>query len=349
MKCNLDCSYCPSGIDGGHFNSSRHPPLSDCLDSIDFMFKYVDLYMSKKSRAFRHAILNVYGGESLHYPHIVAVLEQARSRHQDYSSRWSLTVTTTTNAIIAPAKLQRLLPLIDEFTCSYHSENTAKQKQQFKQNLLTIAAAGKRLKTVTLIHSDPVLFEDNQRMIAWLQEHNIRYLARQLDHHDLPHRKYEVSQVKWFQKMYRDKGETNDLRLIEKKSTQNKIDLSQAGRACCGGRSLCHSQSTKEKKFFVSNKFPDWYCSVNEFFLFIKQIDGRIFVNKDCQMNFEGSVGPIGNLRSAQVLLDFTADMLAGEYQPKIQCKKNSCLCGLCAPKAQNRQDFLDLMEKYRQ
>ena len=100
LKCNLDCSYCPTGIDGGHDNSTQHPALIDCLQTIDFMFKYADIYMSLRPPGLRHVILNVYGGESLHHPDIVPILEQVHQRHAPYADQWSLTVTTTTNACL---------------------------------------------------------------------------------------------------------------------------------------------------------------------------------------------------------------------------------------------------------
>ena len=99
MKCNLDCSYCGSGTYGGHDNSTKHPPMSECLSALDFMFEYVDLYMNTKPKGIRYVILNVYGGESLHHPDIVKILSQVREKHQLYADRWHLTVTTTTNAI----------------------------------------------------------------------------------------------------------------------------------------------------------------------------------------------------------------------------------------------------------
>ena len=34
MKCNLDCSYCGNG----HDNSTKHPPLNECLKTLNFMF-----------------------------------------------------------------------------------------------------------------------------------------------------------------------------------------------------------------------------------------------------------------------------------------------------------------------
>jgi pyruvate-formate lyase-activating enzyme len=174
MKCNLDCSYCLSDLYGGHDNSRPHPPKQDCLRTIDFMFEYVDLYMSTKPRGIRYVMLNVYGGESLNHPDIVEILAEVRRRYQPYADRWHLTVTTTTNAIVSDKKLQQIIPLIDEFTVSYHTENTPKQKAQFKRNLLMIAEAGRRQKCVVLMHREPDLFADAQQMIEWLNENRIR-------------------------------------------------------------------------------------------------------------------------------------------------------------------------------
>ena len=118
MKCNLDCTYCGTGLYAGHDNSTRHPPLAECLKTIDFMFEYADIYMRIKPQSIRYVILNVYGGEALHHPDIVEILSELRKRYEPYQDRWHLTVTTTTNAIITPARLDKIIPFIDEFTVS---------------------------------------------------------------------------------------------------------------------------------------------------------------------------------------------------------------------------------------
>jgi len=129
---------------------------------------------------------------------------------------------------------------------------------------------------------------------------------------------------------------------------QKDLDLSDIGRACCGGRSLCKDQSYRNRDFFVENKFPDWFCSVNEFFLYIKQVTGEIFTNKDCKMNFENKVGAIGHLDDTQSLLNTVAAWHEDSCRPVIQCKKSRCFCGLCAPKAEHLENFDKIMRKYR-
>ena len=336
MKCNLDCTYCPTGIDGGHDNSQRHPPLEECLKTIDFMFEYADIYMRTKPKGIKYVILNVYGGEALYHPDIVKILSVLRDQYEPYQDYWHLTVTTTTNAIIAPARLDQIIPLIDEFTVSYHTENTPKQKQQFRDNLLKIKSAGRRQKCIVLMHSEPDRFADAQEMIAWLNQNDIKYLARQLDHSVEVDFNYNQQQVIWFEDLYKKPLDHAVMR-------NDKVDLADTGRACCGGRSLCADQNRRDPQKFVSNRFPGWYCSVNHFFLYVKQVNGKVYVNKDCKMNYDGTVGPIGNLNDIAPILAQARD----PDKPIIRCAKDRCSCGLCAPKAENLDTYQTIMRKY--
>ena len=347
MKCNLDCDYCSTGLYGGHDNSTSHPPLQKCLQALDFMFEYVDLYMQIKPQGTKYVILNVYGGESLHHPDIVEILSQIKNKYKIYSNKWHLTVTTTTNAIVSDKKLKQIIPFIDEFTVSYHTGNTDKQQQQFKKNLMSIAESGKRQKCVVLMHQQPDLFQDAVDMIDWLDQNNIKVLPKQLDGHsglDGGKRIYSQQQVQWFGKLYKGKIFKAPEELLQDKSDSNLADV---GRACCGGRQLCTNKNLKQRNFYVENKFPDWYCSVNHFFLYVKQVNGEVYVNKDCKMNFDGGVGPIGDLGNTRQILSTLRDQIDTDSLPVIQCKKYNCLCGLCAPKAKDLKTYNAIMEKY--
>lgn len=341
MKCNLDCSYCGTGLYKGHDNSTSHPPLEECLQSIDFMYEYVDKVMQHKPSGLKYVILNVYGGEALHHPNIVQILQAARDKHKEYSNRWHLTVTTTTNAIISPRKLADIIPLIDEFTVSYHPENTEKQHEQFKQNLITIHNLGKRIKCIVLMHTDPKLFASNSVVLEWLKENNINSLPRQLDDRSLTSYNYRPQQIKWFNNLYQEKS-SSGAPLIPEMPDSTDLNLSNVGRACCGGRSLCVDGNQRERQFYLlNNKFPNWFCSVDWFFLYVKQVTKEVFVNKDCKMNYQGTNGPIGILTDPQPMLDQVGQ------RPTIQCKNYNCLCGLCAPKAHTLEEYQSIMKKY--
>jgi len=298
------------------------------------MFEYVDIYMATKPRGIRYVILNVYGGEALHHPSIVEILTAVRERYAAYQDRWHLTITTTTNAIVAPHRLEQIIPLIDEFTLSYHTENTPEQKQQFCDNILKIKLAGRRQKCVVLMHSEPGKFADAQAMIDWLKANDIKHLPRQLDHVPTVDFNYNSQQVIWFEGLYK---KSLDHAVIK----DGKSDLADTGRGCCGGRELCENQNRQQPQKFVTNKFPGWYCSVNQFFVYIKQVNGEVYVNKDCKMNYDGTVGPIGNLNNTEPML------VQAQNPPVVRCAKERCLCGLCAPKAENLDTYKSIMRKY--
>jgi pyruvate-formate lyase-activating enzyme len=343
MKCNLDCSYCGTGLYGGHDNSTRHPPKDECIQALDFMFEYVDQYMNRRPNGLKYVVLNVYGGESLHHPDIVEILTQVQKKYQPYQDRWHLTVTTTTNAIVSDKKLSKIIPYIDEFTVSAHAESTADQKQQFKENLLAIKNSGKRLKCVVIMHDNPEYFQDCIDFLTWLKNNNIKSLPRQIDG---KHRSYDKQQITWFNSEYQTKtyGVANQI----DPNIYESSDLSNVGRACCGGRQTCSDQNYKQRQHYtIDNKFTDWYCSVNEFFLFVKQVNGEVYVNKDCKMRFDGTVGPIGNLSdTAGIINELKTQLTSG--QSVIQCKKHRCLCGLCAPKAKHLDTYQSIIKKYK-
>lgn len=347
MKCNLDCVYCETGIYGGHDNSTQHPQLDQCLQSIDFMYEYVDLYMSRRISSLKTVVLNVYGGEALHHPDIVHILETCRQKYLAYQSKWTLAITTTTNAVISSQKLAQILPLIDEFTVSYHAGASDKQKHQVRQNLLDIQASGARCNCVVMMA--PQYFDDAVAHVAWCEKNNIKHLAKQIDHHpSMTQFHYDTQQVTWFTGAYKSRS-FNDQHPapVLKNIQQHKVDLADTGRACCGGRTLCQDQNYRSRTAFVVNKFPDWYCSVNHFFLYVKQVNGEIYTNKDCKMNFDSLVAPIGFLSKTQQLLDQTKHTLHANTMPVIQCKKQRCYCGLCAPKAQDLDTYRTIMQKY--
>lgn len=353
LKCNLDCSYCSTGIYGGHDNSIPHPSVKECFETIDFMFEYVDLYMSNRIDSLKHVILNVYGGESLHHPHIVEILQKCKDKYiKHYTDKWKLILQITTNLILPEKKLYKIINLLDNFTVSFHSESTNKQREQLKNNCKTLQEHDKKFNCIVLMHPNEEKWKICIDFIEWCKKNNISYLPRQLDHGSATtHFNYNKHQLEWFKELYsrrNGKEQVLDVEWKTEKNNENKFDLSDSGRSCCGGRMLCANQKHKRTHAFVENKFKGWSCSVNEFFLYIKQVTGEIFVNKDCKMNFDGEVGPIGNIKDSQRLLNWTKRNIENQTMPVITCKKDRCLCGICAPKSKFKSDFNNVVKKYR-
>ena len=328
--CNLDCSYCGPE---SHNNSTQHPPLERCLETVSFMFKYVDAYMQHKK--VKDVILNVYGGESLFHPNIVEILEAVKREYKQYSERWRLTTTCTTNGVVGQNLLGRILPYIDEFTVSFHAESLEKQRQQALDNLLAIQRSGTRVKCVVMMHNNPALWEHSLSAIDFCKSNDIAYIAKALDNSE-PQWAYQPAQQEYMKVHW-----MVDASLIGK-------PVIEQGRACCGGRKLSVNNNLRERQKFVPRTdFAGWQCSVNWFFLYIDQLNEEIYTNKDCRTALSGKVEPLGTLANSQHILDTLNNLLHTNTMPIVQCVKPTCRCGFCAPKAQDSEQFLSIAKRH--
>jgi pyruvate-formate lyase-activating enzyme len=348
--CNLDCSYCTQGIDGGHDNTTKHPPKDECLQTIDFMYQYVDLYMQHKKPSQRKVILNVYGGESLFHPDIVEILTECRNRYHQFADKWHLTISCTTNGVVGKNQWERIVPLIDDFTISYHAENLPKQKQQYKDNVLYLKSQNKRFKCAVMMHNNKELFEDAESLVQFCKDNDIRYVLKPLDNSgtEWKYSSEQFSKLKtfWIGEVPESKKDRYQkfINIAEEKSEVSSIDQ---GRPCCGGRKLSLNGDLKSCVSYVPKQgFRDWYCSVNWFFLFVRQLDGAVFTNKDCKTSTTGRVEPLGNLNDYQLILKKLKIQLDSTEPPIIKCVKDICMCGFCAPKSQNLKEYKKLLSR---
>lgn len=349
LRCNLDCSYCPTEY---HDNTTEHPPLEECLKSIDFMYEYVDEYMKYKKPTQRKVVLNVYGGESVFHPDIVEILRECHSRYESYSDKWHLTITCTTNAIVGRNRWREIVPFIDEFTVSYHSENLPKQKQQFFDNMLYLKEQDKRFKCVVMMHNDADLFADAETAVEFCKQHNIKYMPKPLDMIEGSTSFYSSEQFAKLKTFWINQVATPQRLEYKKKidllGQNNQIRSIDEGRACCGGRGLSLNGDLKSKVSFVPRQgFEGWSCSVNWFFLYVQQLGGNVYTNKDCRMSTTGRVEPLGNINNTDQILSNLRTQFETSTMPVIECKKKICYCGICAPKAESKIDFMDLIKRH--
>lgn len=348
--CNLDCSYCGTSMEtGGHNNNTEHPPLEDCLRTIDFMYKYVDQYMKYKRPSQRKVILNVYGGESLFHPDIVEILQACRDKHVQYQDSWYLTIICTTNGVVGKTRWQQVVPLIDEFTVSYHTENLPKQKQQYQDNVLYLKQLGKRFRCVIMMHNNPELWKDSESMIRFCQENSIRYTPKPFDN-ALPEMLYTAEQFSKLKTFWLNQTPSTQKLEYKKKmeligtGTETVQSIDQ-GRPCCGGRKLSLNGDLKSSVTFVPRQgFEGWSCSVNWFFLYVQQVNGKVYTNRDCRMSTSNKVEPLGTLENSDEMINTLIQQLETKTMPVIQCAKQRCLCGFCAPKAEKLEDFRNLI-----
>lgn len=326
LKCNLDCSYCGDG----HDNRQPHPPLAESLDTVDFIIDYVSVIM--KTRKEKSANLNIQGGESMVDPKIVNILRYANDRSK--SLNWNLYINTITNAVVKEKIWARIVPYINFFTISFHSESSFSQQELVRKNILYLKDKDKNFHVSILMH--PRHWDTCVHMVEWCKENNVKYLIRQIDHHWADFR-FNYSK----EQMYYITGQQPaSIIQIAKSVATGGIDLSAQSRECCGGHTMCTNVTSSTQR--VENKFKGWHCSVDKNFLYIRQTTGEVFTNKDCRMNWDGKVGPIGNLKNKQEILNRLK-----QGTDTIICKKSSCWCGLCAPKAKNKDDYDRIIKTY--
>jgi MoaA/NifB/PqqE/SkfB family radical SAM enzyme len=333
LKCNLDCSYCGDG----HDNSQEHPSLDESLKTVDFIVNYLDLYMSTRPNEYKSANINIQGGESLFHPNIFEILEYAVAKKKLYSN-WNLTISMITNAITGPNHWKKIVEFIDYFTISFHAEKLDKQNELFKRNVLHLREINKNnFHVAVLMHPYPEYWDKCVEMYEWCIENDINVIKRQLDHHwTVTRYNYTSEQARYITGMSFNDKLLNFL--------TGKVNLTLDGRSCCGGLELCASGCSTNR---VKNRFKGWHCSVNRSFLYIRQTTGEVFTNKDCRMNLDGKVGVLGYLKDGDLILANLKNKIENNSLPDIICKKRSCWCGICAPKAKTKEEYKDLMNKY--
>lgn len=326
LKCNLDCSYCGDG----HNNKIPHPNITETLDTVDFIVDYVSLIM--KNRKLKQASLNIQGGESLVHPQIIQILKYTNAKAENLD--WKLYINTITNAVVKDKIWHRLVPYINFFTVSFHSESSYTQQEQVRKNILYLKEHDKNFHVSILMH--PKYWDTCVSMVDWCKANEVKFNIRQIDHHWMDFRfNYTPEQAAYIT------GATPPS-IVQKAAAviTGQVNLSAQSRECCGGLEMCTNETACTKR--VENKFKGWHCSVDKNFLYIRQTTGEVFTNKDCRMNFDGKVGPIGNLNNTRAILDRVA-----RGTDTIICKKSSCWCGICAPKAQHKEDYDKIMLKY--
>lgn len=343
LKCNLDCSYCGDG----HDNSQPHPPLAECKKTLDFIFDYVDLYMQTypedSNNVMKHCNINVYGGESMFHPDIVEILKYARHKRIDYD--FSINISTITNAVVGPNTWKKIVPLLDHLTISYHAESVQKQKELIKRNIKHLKDEGKNFQVSCMMH--PSHWNECVDMVEWCKSNAVKVIPRQIDSSWTETRfNYTKEQKEW---LYGGCGSCVKDSVLDKISYVFKkgIDLSSKVRECCGKIPFFVDEDYSQVQSVVPNNFKGWNCSVNRFFLYIRQTTGQIYTNKDCKHNLESKVAPLGKLENAEQILHDLRKMIKTNTIPTITCKKTNCWCGMCTPKSADKDAFNRIIRKY--
>lgn len=340
--CNLDCSYCTS-----HDNATEHPLVDECVKGIEFAFQHADLIMSIRKKYERSVTLNLLGGEVLIHPDIVDILKYAHALHQQrYKSRWDLNVSLLTNAAIGKRALKRCLPYIKHWTVSYHTETNKKQKKLIVDNIFELHQQQKLSRVRVMMHSSPEKFNECLNLISMLKENNIAYEVTPIGVHQTMKFDKTVHEYSHQQSQTILSYWNRDERKAEEVSTNNdKFIVTKTGYPCCSGQLLCVNQDRKNLVRHVPMvHFKNWYCSVNLSFLSVNQVTKNIHYNDACRVNNQSKLGVVGTLDNSEQIITELRSQIESQSVPVIQCPKDICGCGRCAPKSDNIDTFRKIM-----
>lgn len=121
------------------------------------------------------------------------------------------------------------------------------------------------------------------------------------------------------------------------------------GRPCCGSRTMCLSSNGvgEKTKFAPMREFKGWHCSVNWFFMHIEQQTDSVYHHQTCQAKFGQKRGAIGKLSDGDAILAELEQNLKAGTMPTIICPKQTCGCGLCAPKSLHADKYKEVLANH--
>jgi hypothetical protein len=201
-----------------------------------------------------------------------------------------------------------------------------------------------------MMHNNADLFADSFQAIEFCEHNKIRYVVKPVDN-DEEKWKYTPEQFGTLKTFWINLvtgiQKLEYKRKIDQPSNTEEVQSINQGRQCCGGRKLSLNGDLKSSVSFVPKQgFRGWYCSVNWFFLFVQQVTGKVYTNKDCRTSTTGKIEPLGTLNEYEKILNQLEKQLDSQEPPIIQCIKDICMCGFCAPKAENLEDYKTLLSR---
>ena len=142
--------------------------------------------------------------------------------------------------------------------------------------------------------------------------------------------------------------------LKKSKFEEGKVVGRSIGRMCCGGRDIScqtvHSDKDQwdEIKFAKNTNFKGWKCMINWFFLHIEQEKDIVFHHQTCRTSLNSVEEPIGKVSEFPKIISKLKDYLYGNMEiPLITCPHDLCGCGMCVPKAKDKETAKKLFHKY--
>tara|TARA_B110000503_G_scaffold35160_1_gene57489 strand:- start:2489 stop:3640 length:1152 start_codon:yes stop_codon:yes gene_type:complete len=351
-RCNYDCSYCPVHR---HDNFSKHATLDELKNNVDFLFEYIDVYM--EHRQTKIANVGFTGGEPTVNPNFIPFSKYLREQYNEkYKDKWEADFALTSNGAFSEKMGQAVMENFGHATISYHSESDPKLKQQVKDRILQLHYQGPlhncTVSVNVMFHAE--YFDECKELCQFLLEHGVDFVPRVIGEEpgSMPSfaHKYNEEQLDWMKTYWKQKNDALYASSAVGDVVKNAKKLgSSIGRPCCGSRDMMlHNGTEKRKSTFVEfREFKGWKCSVNWFFLHLEQQTDQVFHHQTCQAKFNGTRGAIGKISEGHLLVeDLRKQMQAGTL-PTIVCPKQTCGCGLCAPKSMDQNKLLAVLDNH--
>lgn len=338
LKCNYDCAYCVIGPKG-HDNSTKHPSFEKCMLMLEQLYEYTDVMMLQKKSAFKDAIMNIYGGESIYHPRIVDLMIESSRKFEKYSDRWRLKRRMTTNGTATEKNWKLICDHMEGFTMSYHSTGPDKLKTLFKKNIEHLAKIKKEHDIIVLMYPTEQNWKDCTDMLRYCRDNGFNARTRLVDG---PLGVYN-------EKHFSDLAEFMDEQELAELVAETRIDTQS--RACCGGRKMCTNGNLKEYQTLVprnKDAFHGWHCSANQFFIHGNNVTGQYFTNKDCKVKLDGTIGHVATMESMPAYVNEMRDYIVkNNKMPILTCAQRSCYCGACAPKSVHKENLDKILTIY--
>lgn len=358
-RCNYDCTYCPTTR---HDNFSPHASLEELKSSVDFVYSYVDLYM--QHRTADRASISFTGGEPTVNPNFIPFVKYLKSEYDDkYKGKWESNLTLTTNGAMSAKMADAVIANLSHATVSYHAESSPKLKKQVRDRILQFKKAEDegnfRVNVNVMFHAEH--FDECKDLCEFLEDNNVKYVPRVIgeerDSKPSFAHKYNEEQLDYMKnywhnntkKLNKEKEVGKVLSAAGKKTSESdKLGMS-IGRPCCGMRnmSLMNDKESITSQFVNDRDFKGWSCSVNWFFLHIEQQTDSVFHHQTCQARFDGTRGPIGKLSEGKKIISDLKSKLESKSLPIIVCPRQTCGCGLCAPKSLHKEKLYNVLNEH--
>jgi len=338
-RCTYACTYC------GPHRSNKTSPIIDfesLKKTLDGVVSYC--YLLDRFRSQHKVVdLNFTGGEPTIHPGFFNFIEYC---HDMYPA---LKTNVTTNGCYSTDKCLKIINNLDSATISYHPEASVKEKELVLDNLQTMVDNNFNVSVNVMFHKD--YFEECKNVVKLCKTLGIKSIARPIG--DSKNKKdveegyaheYSQEQLTYFNKDWSNIPH-NVMGMVTKTSVES------IGRPCCNGKSMNvkNKDTWSKQKHVPNNNFNGWHCMVNWDFLHINSETNKVYFHQTCQVNLDGEIGPIGDADNFDAIINKFQKMFDTRKFPVIKCPKFYCGCGMCSPKAKNKQDALDIFyEKTR-